>query len=90
MFVARFTARLDAPAVRATGTLVDACLSELVETVSPCVKATLGGGFAPGRGGRLIAVVHTMRETTVRIISARRANRRERRRYVATTGTPAR
>jgi uncharacterized protein len=46
--------------------------------------------FAPGAGGRLLAVVYTHRGETLRIISARRANRRERRRYVAATGEPAR
>ena len=46
--------------------------------------------FAPGADGRLLAVVYTHRGENVRIISARRANRRERRRYVEATGTPAR
>jgi uncharacterized protein len=46
--------------------------------------------FAPRRDGLLIAVAHTRRGQNVRIISARRAKRRERRRYVDATGTPAR
>lgn len=46
--------------------------------------------FAPGADGRLLAVVYTQRDDNVRIISARRANRRERKRYAEATGTPAR
>lgn len=46
--------------------------------------------FAPGADGRLLAVAHTRRGNNVRLISARRANRRERRRYAEATGTPAR
>ncbi len=45
--------------------------------------------FAPGEDGQLLAVVHTRRGNKARIISARRANRRERRRYAEATGTPA-
>jgi uncharacterized DUF497 family protein len=46
--------------------------------------------FAPGADGRLLAVVYTHRGGNLRIISARRANRRERRRYAEATGRPAR
>ena len=46
--------------------------------------------FAPGADGRLLAVVYTRRRSNVRIISARLASRRERRRYVAATGEPTR
>jgi uncharacterized DUF497 family protein len=46
--------------------------------------------FAPGAGGRLLAVVYTHRGETLRSISARRANRRERRRYGEATGIAAR
>jgi uncharacterized protein len=46
--------------------------------------------LTPGADGRLLAVVHTQREGNVRLISARPANRRERRRYVEATGAPAR
>jgi uncharacterized DUF497 family protein len=46
--------------------------------------------FAPGADDRLLAVVHTRRGDTIRIISARRANRRERRRYAEATSSPAR
>ena len=46
--------------------------------------------FAPGEDGRLLAVVHTRRGDNVRIISVRRADRQERRRYVAATGGPTR
>ncbi|MDQ3701604.1 MAG: BrnT family toxin [Chloroflexota bacterium] len=46
--------------------------------------------FAPGADDRLLAVAHTRRGNNVRIISARRASRRERSRYAEATGTPAR
>jgi uncharacterized DUF497 family protein len=46
--------------------------------------------FAPRADGRLLAVVYTERGDNLRIISARRADRGERRRYAAATGEPAR
>jgi uncharacterized DUF497 family protein len=46
--------------------------------------------FTPGADGRLLAVVYTQRGENVRIISARQANRRERRRYAEATGSAAR
>jgi uncharacterized DUF497 family protein len=42
--------------------------------------------FAPGPTGRLLAIAHTRRGAQVRLISARRANAREERRYERAIG----
>lgn len=43
--------------------------------------------FAPNREGRLLAVVHTRRGANARIISARRAGKRERQDYAQASTT---